>query len=424
MGYLELDSDYQGEPQELREEVHRFVKDEIRPLALEIDRMDSDEYQRIGERPSPFWEIIQKIRGHGYHRMGFPEEYGGIEITPEEEHIIKEEFAWGDLSTYPTHGSHVASFAVASGDEDLIERFTIPYLEDERGDEMFSCWGVTEPENGSNHIGHGTKQIQREDTESKPQVTMEKDGDEYIINGQKASWVSGAPVATHVALHVDMDPKGGEPGGTLVVVPLDNSGVTRGKPLQKIGTRTYPQAELVFNDVRIPEENVLRTRETLHPGSGPLSYPQHFCSTSAAVAATSTGVARAAFEEALSYARTREQGGRPICEHQTVKKKLYSMFEKVETSREYSRKITKHLHDDSFTEKSYRHSLAAQVYCSERAFEVAHQAVQIHGGNGITQDYLVEKLFRDARTFLVADGTSDVLSLEAADDIISNYDIS
>lgn len=424
MGYLELNPDYRGDLQDLRNEVHQFAKNEIRPLAREIDQMDAEEYREIGKRPSPYWDIIQKIKEQGYHRMGFPEEYGGVELTPQERHIIHEEFAWGDIATYPMPGARVPQFAALSGDQDLIEKFTIPYLEDKKGDEIFSCWGLTEPQNGSNVIGHGTEQVQRPDIEDiESQLTMEKDGDEYIINGQKSPWVSHAPASTHAAVHVNVDPQGGKPGGALVIVPLDQSGVTKGEPIQKIGSRTDPQGELVFDNVRVPEENIVKSEETLRPGSGPLSHTQHFCSGSALVATTSTGLARAAFEEALSYARERKQGGRPICEHQSVKEKLYSMFEAVETSRAYSRKIIEHLEDDSFTEKSYRHCLTAQVYCKNRAFEVAHDALQIHGGKGIRKDYLVEKLFRDARTWLIADGTSEIHSLETANDVIDNYEI-
>jgi alkylation response protein AidB-like acyl-CoA dehydrogenase len=145
------------------------------------------------------------------------------------------------------------------------------------------------------------------------------------------------------------------------------------------------------------------------------------------MAAIATGLARAAFEEALAYARAREQSGTPICEHQSVKAKLYDMFEKVETCRAYSRSVCEHVFDRNMSafefDASHRHALAAQVYCKRTAFEVAHEAVQIHGANGITRDYPVEKLFRDARVKLIEDGTCEVLGLESADGVIENYEI-
>ncbi|MDY7081950.1 MAG: acyl-CoA dehydrogenase, partial [Halobacteria archaeon] len=209
--------------------------------------------------------------------------------------------------------------------------------------------------------------------------------------------------------------------------PLDADGVTRGKPIDKLGQRDGPQGELVFDDVWIPDRNMVMTPEMLHPDTGLVPITQILCITSAAMASVSTGLARAAFEEALAYAREREQGGKRICEHQSVKAKLYDMFEKVETCRTYSRRVAEHIHSSNMEEMnfeaSHRHALSAQVYCKRTAFEVAHEAVQIHGANGITKDYLVEKLFRDARVKLIEDGTTEVLGLESADGVIENYEI-
>jgi len=140
-----------------------------------------------------------------------------------------------------------------------------------------------------------------------------------------------------------------------------------------------------------------------------------------------TGLARAAFEEAYKYARERIQGGKPLIQHEAIKLTLYGMFEKVETSRAYARKIMRHVWERMIKEQTYDasvpHALAAQVYCKRAAFEVAHEAVQIFGGYGLSKDFWVEKLFRDARAGMVEDGTLEVLSLVAAYELGKSYQI-
>ncbi len=416
--YLQLDSEYEGGDVDLlRREVHRFAEEEMRPIAREMDQMPAEEYQQLAERPSIVWDYVEQSRELGYHRVGWPEEFGGIDMSTQEMVVMREELAWGDAGLSIMTGQAGIQYAAES--EELFERIVIPFLEDTKG-EYFGCWGVTEPQHGSDTIGHGTDKFEDPEADpSSPQATMEKDGDEYVINGQKSSWVSGAPLASHVALQVNMDPKGGEPGGSLVVVPLDADGVTKSDPLVKMGDRGNLQGEIFFNDVRLGEEYLIRDADTLKPGSGPQAYPLIFTRSSASLATSSVGLARAAFEEALEYAKNREQGGRPIVEHQSVQEKLYEMFEKVETARAYSRQVNEHVSESE--EPSYRHSLAAQVYCNRIAFEVAHEAVEIHGANGITKDYHVEKLFRDTRVDLIKDGTIEVLALEAVGDVIDNY---
>lgn len=351
-------------------------------------------------------------------------------MTGREFHVLLEELAWGSPGLAIAFGVDIvpALFAVMSFDEELQTEFLEPYLADDEA-AFQGCWGVTEPEHGSELVMGETllKEGAGPDADiSPPQTTLERDGDGWVVNGVKSSWVSAAPMATHCALHVDMDPKGGDPG-RLVLVDLDADGVTRGPPIEKLGQRDCPQGELVFDDVRVPDSHVVMGEGMLHPDTGTVPFTQVLSFTSAGMAAVSTGLARAAFEEALAYARERTQGGAPIAEHQSVKAMLYDMFEAVETCRAYSRSVVEHVWDRNFVrfqfDASSHHALAAQVYCKRTAFEVAHTALQVHGANGITKDYLVEKLFRDARVKLIEDGTTEVLGLEAATGVVENYDI-
>ncbi len=152
---------------------------------------------------------------------------------------------------------------------------------------------------------------------------------------------------------------------------------------------------------------------------------QLLCLTSVGMGAYSVGLARAAFEEALSYAKQRIQGGKPIIEHKNIKLKLYEMFEKIETARYYVRKAMEYTHRKILVERTYnaspRHARAAQIYSKKIAFKVANDALQIFGAYGLSKDFIIEKLFRDARSLFIEDGTIEVLSLDAADVVIYSY---
>jgi alkylation response protein AidB-like acyl-CoA dehydrogenase len=134
---------------------------------------------------------------------------------------------------------------------------------------------------------------------------------------------------------------------------------------------------------------------------------------------TFTGLARAAFEEALTYTKGRIQGGQAICEHQAVQLKLTDMFRKVEASRQLSRAAQ--VYNLTTSPPATQYSMASKVFCTSSAFQVASDALQLHGGYGLSKEMLVEKLFRDARASLIEDGTNDVMSLGAARKIIDSY---
>jgi len=430
VSYLDLDAASDEGIETFRQEVHAFASERLRPIGREIDRMDRDRYLDVADRDSPYWDALAGIKGElGAHRLAIPQEFGGEGMTGREFHVLMEELAWGSPGLAIAFGVDLlpAILASMSFDEAVRESFLEPYLADDEA-RFQGCWGVTEPAHGSEHVQAGTLLAEGagEDADvPPPEVTTRREGDRVVIDGAKSRWVSAGPMATHCALHVDMDPAGGSPG-SLVLVDLDREGVHRGPPIDKLGQRDCPQGELVFDAVEIPEERVIMGPDALHPDTGLVPMTQILCLTSAGLAAVATGLARAAFEEALAFAREREQGGKPIADHQSVRSQLYEMFEAVETCRAYSRRVTEHVWDRQLRafefDASHHHAVSAQVYCKRTAFQVAHRAVQVHGARGITTDYLVEKLFRDARVKLIEDGTVEVLGLEAADGVLKNYE--
>jgi alkylation response protein AidB-like acyl-CoA dehydrogenase len=417
MKFLDLD-ELSEEEKLIKEEVHRFCEEVIRPASIELDRMPADERVKSG---SPYFKVLKKMKELGYHRIHLPEELGGLALTPLQRYIIMEELGWGSLGLATAIGVDQIPFVNAAifGSQQVIEELVVPWREDKEG-RYHGCWGVTEPEHGSDYI----LAFKSDEVESfgRGNVTIEKDGDEWVIRGQKSAWVSSAPVATHVGLHAQMKDGKSLANGVFCIVPLDLDGVRRGKPVEMIGMRDDPQGELYFDNVRIPDHYVIVSSPEFYRIFG----DQLLCLTSCAMGAFSVGLARAAFEEALRYARERIQGGKPLAKHKNIKLKLYEMFEKIETARYYVRKVMEYTHkrmiDDRTFDASPRHARAAQIYAKKIAFEVANDALQVFGAYGLSKEFLIEKLFRDARALQIEDGTVEVLSLDAADDIISSYE--
>ena len=397
----------------MKEEAHRFAEEVMRPAAAKLDRVEPGE---VVENDSPFWHVVKEMKKLGYHKMWVPREEGGVLASGKQLAVILEELGWGSVGLTSVLGVDLAGFTtvVDIGSEELKEELTEPWKNDEKA-EYLGCWPITEAEHGSDAI-LAPFHPNPEELGRRGGITAREERDEWILNGSTSQWVSSGPVATHalVTYVTPPDAKSLLEGGTCIV-PLDLEGVTKGRPIDKIGMREDPQGEIVFQDVRVSKRYVLAEQPLAS-----LLRRVLVCSMFCFMAAASTGLARAAFEEALRYSKQRVQGGKPICEHESVKVKLYQMFEKIETARRYARGVLEHMWE-RVLDPSYRHASVAQIYCSRVAYEVAHDAVQIHGGYGLTKEFLVQKLYRDARVLLIEDGPIDALSIGAAHDIIENY---
>jgi alkylation response protein AidB-like acyl-CoA dehydrogenase len=179
--------------------------------------------------------------------------------------------------------------------------------------------------------------------------------------------------------------------------------VTRGKPLNKLGQRALNQGEVFFDNVRLPAHYML-----VEPGVFGGATDNVLAGANAGMSTTFCGVARAAFEEALGYAQQRVQGGVPIVEHQLVQRRLFDMFTKLEAARSLSRLANRRLMTGQPT---LHYSIAAKIFCTQTAFELASDAIQIFGGMGLAKGTRVEMLIRDARASMIEDGANDVLAL-------------
>ena len=275
---------------------------------------------------------------------------------------------------------------------------------------MTGCWAITEPDHGSDWLLLDDEMAGN--PACSPQVRAVLSGDEYVINGQKAAWVSMGTVATHAALFVNLDPAKGPGAGGIAVLPLNLPGVSRGKPLDKIGQRDLNQGEIFFDNVRIPKSMMVVSDPNMYK----FMIDVQLTGANGWMGVCFTGCAHSAYDEALGYARQRIQGGRPIIGHQNIKLKLFEMFTAVEASRSLSRRSM--IYNSSLAKAmqppALEYAIASKIFGTETAFRTASQAIQIFGGNGLTKEYVIEKIFRDARAALIEDGVNETLALGGA----------
>jgi acyl-CoA dehydrogenase len=384
--------------------VHRFAEEVMRPVGQELDKMQDP--QDTINPDSVVWKAMAQYRELGIDTLSTEDS----DMTPVERGrinaIISEELGWGDgglALTLTTQGGGLVSWlANLSGHEELIKRFG------GSNPEEIGCWAITEPDHGSDTLA--MNQPHFNDPSIKANCIASKDGDEYVIRGQKSSWVSAAPIATVMALYCTIEGNRGFEGGGIAVVPLDLPGISKGKPLDKIGQRSMPQGEVFFDEVRIPADYMIFDQETYKTAlHGTLSMANSWMSV------TFSGVARSAFDLANQYSKERIQGGKPICQHQSVKLRLFDMYRKVETASTFARKVS--IINNATDKGQLHYAIAAKTYATRVAFDVASEAVQIFGGNGLTREYPIEKIMRDARASMIEDGCNEVLSIVGAEDL-------
>lgn len=405
MSYADIDVNLTEEQIAMRDLVRKFGAEVIRPAGIALDKLP-DPADVIAEG-SVLWDVFRQYRALGLHKVGFPKAMGGMaeDLDPMARYLMSEELGYADAGLSISLGVASLPFVYcASSSVKEFQELAQQYVEDTEC-KLIGCWAITEPDHG------GDWSLGRNDPRCGPSLKGVLKGDEYIINGQKSAWVSNGTIATHAVVHVGLNPSQGMWGHGIAIVPLDFPGVSRGKPLDKIGQRPLNQGEIFFENVVIPKEymvvpNVLqmvlrRAEEGVrrNPAGG--------------MAVTFGGLARAAFDEAYRYAKERIQGGVPIFEHKNIKLKLFKMFMMVEAARASARRS--YMNFAYGRNPSPAHAVAGKWLSTETAFRVASEALQIFGGNGLTKEYVIEKIFRDARASMIEDGVNETLALSAID---------
>ncbi|MDB2225492.1 acyl-CoA dehydrogenase family protein [Halorubrum ezzemoulense] len=363
------------EQKQLLEEVRKFADEEIRPVATEYDVDEAYPH-----------EVMDKAADMGLLAPHVPVEYGGIGYSSLENAILTEELFAADpgIGLCISSAGFGAEALMEFGTEEQKER-VLPEVT--AGDAVMGS-AISEPQAGSDVTSVATR--------------AEKDGDEWVINGSKM-WITNGTVADYFVVVCETDPDIDDrySGYSQILVEGDRDGLTRDKITGKLGIRASDTAELRFDDVRVPEENLIGQR-----GMGFLQLMQFFDETRTAVAAQGVGIARGAAERALEYAEEREQFGRSISDFQAIKHKLAEMHTNTEAARWLTYRSAWAV-DNEAGDLTALASMAKE-FASRTAVEVADEAVQIHGGAGFVNDHDVERLYRDAKITQIYEGTTEI----------------
>jgi alkylation response protein AidB-like acyl-CoA dehydrogenase len=398
MPIQDIDIGLSDEERAIRDVTHKFAEEVIRPAGTELDRL-ADPSDVIA-RDSVLWKVFERYRELDLEMIEAGDGEADPVVAARIRYLVNEELGWGDSGLAISLGvaGFPVMFAKLSGRPELIERFASPERKE------IGCWAVTEPNHGSDSLAFDMPQF--EDASIRPDCIATPDGDEFVIRGQKAAWVSNGTIATVATLFCTIDPSQGFKGGGVALVPLDLPGVSRGRPLDKLGQRALNQGEIFFDDVRIPAEYMVVGTDAYSA-----IVEMVLATANAAMGTIFVGVARAALEHALDYSRERIQGGVAIFEHQNVKSKIFRMFSRVEAARSLARRVMLY---NSTQPPLIHYSIASKIFSTQTAFDVASDALQIYGGNGLSREYPIEKLLRDARASMIEDGCNDILGLVGA----------
>jgi len=361
--------------------VHDFCDKEIRPVASEMD-----------EKASINKDAIEKMAPLGLLGLNIPEKYGGAGVDAISAAITIEQLGWADggtaLSISAHNGLGCAPIALF-GDDDQMKRW-LPDLA--RGKGGLGALALTEPNAGSDLVGGVT-------------TSAKLEGDQWVINGSKA-WITNASVASLIIVLCRTDPSGGSKSLSLIVVPSDTPGLHVHPPEKKMGVRASPTHALTFDDVRVPKDYVLG-----RPGEGLFQTLQVLDGGRISIGALSVGIAQAAHEESIRYAKQRELFGKKLSELQAIQWMIADANTQIEAARLLVYRAAWLKEQGSFFN---REAAIAKLFATEMAENVARNAIQILGSYGYSREYPVERMYRDARLMTIGEGTSEIQRLVIA----------
>ncbi len=378
-----------------RDSLRDYLEDEIAPDVDELDQQEMTKDEALG-----YLRDLREL-GIGFDPETAQDYFGDLRFYA----IGSEEISrvWPSLNvmlnmSFPAMFANWASDATQDALGDRLDK-----------GEAIGALGVTEPGSGSHS--------------SKPNTVAKKDGDEYVINGEK-TWVSNAQICD-LAMVVAWDEE--NEMSDMFIIDQENSPFDTRK-LDKLGWKGSPTGQMFFDDVRVPEDNKLsnaiRNLILEHGDIGEaLPFPNEmvdlflehkplnaiFSFMRTGMAAMAVGIQQAAYEDALEYTTDRETFGQPIGQHQMIQDRLYQMKANVETSRLLTHHAVDKLAEAS--DESRMYSSLAKGYACDKSVEVARDALEIYGGNGLSTDYPLERYYRDAQTMTIPDGTEEIQKL-------------
>jgi alkylation response protein AidB-like acyl-CoA dehydrogenase len=362
---------------EIIETVHRFVAREVAPVAADLERDDRFPV-----------DIVDRMRGLGLFGVTIPEQYGGLGLDLLTYVGVIEELAYGWMSLTGIVNTHTmaATLVMTHGTDEQKQRWLPSMATGERRGAL----SLSEPDAGSD-----TRNIS---------CKAQRDGDEYVVNGTKA-WVTNGERAAIVALAARTD----EGISTFVVEKEPGpafEGISVGEHVGKLGYRGVETVEMAYTDHRVPADNLVGD-----PGRGLAQILGVLEVGRINIASRAVGVARAAFDAALAYARQRTTFGKPIGEHQAIQLKLADMATRLEAARLLTRNAAER---KAAGLRCDVEAGMAKLFASETALELATEAMRIHGGVGYTTDLPVERYYRDAPLMVIGEGTNEIQRLVIA----------
>jgi alkylation response protein AidB-like acyl-CoA dehydrogenase len=360
---------------EIQRVCRKFAAREIRPASRRVDEADV-------EVP---WELWRKAATLGLTSFMLPAEYGGAGMTDcLTSCVVQEELSHGcaGIGNLITSGGFFAEPVLALGDEAQKDLWLRPLTGD---DPPLTALAITEPQSGSDAASIRTR-------------ARRVDGG-YVISGQKA-WISNGGAARFYVVFATVEPGSGSRGITAFLLDSEDAGLRCGPPIRKMGQRAIPNTELFLDDVHVDED-----RRLGEEGMGFRGLMETFDRSRVTLAASATGLARAALEFAVQYAKEREQFGKPIAEHQAVAFRLADMALAVDASRLLTWRAATMLDSG---ERATTEAAMAKLHASETAMRCTWAAVQTLGGWGYSREYPVEKWMRDAKLEEIEEGTSDI----------------
>lgn len=366
-------------------EEHHLIRKTARQFAEEVIRPAAEEHDAQSKYP---YEIVEKAKELDFIAPAIPEEYGGAGMDFLAAAIVIEELFRADpgIALAITARPFGADMLLEFGTEEQKRKFLVPVAQ---GDWVMGA-AITEPDAGSDVASMKTK--------------AEKDGDEYLLNGQKM-FITNGSIADFLIVfaRTDFNPPERHMGITAFIVEHDREGYIAEPLKNKLGIHASDLAEITLKDVRVPQGNIVGQE-----GMAFYHLMQFFSRGRAAVAAQAVGIAQGAFDEAFRYAQEREQFGRPIANLQAIQFKLADMATDIEAARLLTYKAAWQIAQGGNPAKE---ASMAKLFASRVAREVANEALQIHGGYGFITEYPVERFYRDAKITELYEGTSEIQRL-------------
>lgn len=381
-----MDFNFSEEQTMLRDMVRKFTDNEVKPVAQRIDKEHNVDLVK---------EIFKKGGELGLCGIPFPEQYGGAGFGELGYCILLEEISRGCASTCVTFGAHIGLAGTSiflGGTEEQKQKYLIPLAQGQK----MGAYALTEPGAGSDAANI--------------QLSAKRDGDHYILNGTKL-WITNGDIADIVVVYAVTDPALKARGGiTAFIVEADTPGFSANRIQDKMGLRGSATAELVFQDVRVPKENILG-----EIGKGFIIAMQTLDESRLSLAAGCIGSAKEVISMSAEFAKKRVAFGQPIAQFQAIQFMIAEMTTEVYLMESVVYR-TAWMYDQG--KKIPREGAICKLFCTEALDRIVDKGVQIHGGNGFMGEHPVERFYRDSRINRIFEGTNEIQRLVIAEDVL------